>query len=314
MFISSLKVKAGIVAAALFTIGLAMAGVLSYSTMSTVIEQEHTSEFSRDIARALQTLKDVRTRMDAYASILARHPDIIAAIERGEPAALEDLFVREFKALKAADATVASVEATDATGIVVIRGHNPKTKGDDKSKLPQIKAALSGRATSGLTVSPTSGEAAEDSVHPIKRGDNVVGTLKIGAYFRSATAQEIKRETGLEIVFIAGGKVTQSTLGNDVTEPELANLVKSARDRRDIDVRVTIAGKSFSERFVHLTGDRGDGMTIGFFANRAGVDAAKSDFVTSTLLRERSLSCSLCRSCSCSSATQRAGSWVSPTR
>ena len=284
MLFSSLKVKAGIVAAALFAVGLVIAGTLSYQTMSAVIEQEHASQFSRAITQALETLKSVRTRMDAYASILARHPDVIAAIERGEPAALEDLFVREFKALNAADATVASLEATDAKGIVVIRGHNPKTKGDDKSKLPQINAALSGRIAGGLTVSPTSGEAAEDSVHPIKRDGNVIGTLKIGAYFRAATAQEIKTETGLEVVFIAGGKVTQSTFGNDITEPELANIIRSA-GRREVDVRTAIAGKSFSERFAHLPSDHGDGMTIGFFANRAGVDAAKHDFVLSTLLK-----------------------------
>lgn len=31
----------------------------------------------------------------------------------------------------------------------------------------------------GLTVSPTTGEAAEDSVKPIFAGDKIVGTLKV---------------------------------------------------------------------------------------------------------------------------------------
>jgi hypothetical protein len=63
----SLKVKASIAAAALFLAGLATAGALSYVAMSTVVEQSHENQTSRAVEEALETLKEVRTRMAGYA-------------------------------------------------------------------------------------------------------------------------------------------------------------------------------------------------------------------------------------------------------
>jgi len=200
---------------------------------------------------------------------------------------LEAFFVREFKALKAADPTVATLEATDASGVVIIRGHNPAKKGDDKGKLPQIKMALAGQAAGGLTVSPTSGEAAEDSVLPVRADDVVVGTLKVGSYFKAATAEELQKKTGLEVMFVVAGKVTETTFPRDVNPPAPADLIKLAQSGAPASLEADIKGTQFSGRFIHLPSDNGEGMTIGFFANRSPIEVAKSGFLSSLLLEGR---------------------------
>jgi methyl-accepting chemotaxis protein len=282
-FTWSLKVKASAAAAALFVVGLTIAGGLSYVAMNSATDNAHENRTSSAVKEGLEALKEVGTRMGVYASMLARHPDVVAAVKGNDTANLENVFVREFKALHAADPTVASMEVTNAKGVVVMRGHNPPKKGDDKGKLPQIMAALSGRAAGGLTVSPTSGEAAEDSVQPIKSGD-VIGTLKVGSYFNSATAEELKKKTGLEVVFVAAGKITETTFPKDVNPPVPADLSKSMRSGTPVSIEADIKGTPFTGRFIHLPSDAGDGMTIGFFADRTAVQAAKSAFVSSLSL------------------------------
>jgi methyl-accepting chemotaxis protein len=281
----SLKVKASVAAAALFVAGLATTGGLSYVAMNAVAEQSHENETSRATKEALETLKEVGGRMAGYASILARNPDVVATVKNGDKAALEAVFVREFKALNAADPTVATMEATDASGVVIIRGHNPAKKGDDKGKLPQIRMALSAQAAGGLTVSPTSGEAAEDSVFPIKVDDVVIGTLKVGSYFKAATAEELKKKTGLEVVFVVAGRVTETTFPKEVNPPAPADVIALAQSGAPASFQADIEGTKFTARFVHLPSDNGDGMTIGFFANRTPIELAKSGFLSSLTLK-----------------------------
>src|SRR5581483_3200253 len=160
--------------------------------------------------------------------------------------------------------------------------HHPAKKGDDKSKLPQIKSALGGQAAGGLSVSPTSGEATEESVYPIKIDGAVIGTMKVGSYFKEPTAVELKRKTGLDVVFVAGGKITEQTFAKGITVPLPADLGKGAEaDAQASDVEVD--GISYTQRFVHLPGIFGAGMTIGFFGDRTAIQASKRTFVTSLM-------------------------------
>ena len=159
-------------------------------------------------------LSDIDRRMNTYAELFARRPDVVAVVEQNDAGALE---VRRCRvdALHASDPSVASLEFTDAKGVVLMRGHNPAKKGDDKNKQPQIREALAGRPSGGLTVSATSGEAAEDGVRPLTKQGHVVGTVKVGAYFRQDTAAELERKTGLDVAFVATRKLTATTFGND---------------------------------------------------------------------------------------------------
>jgi methyl-accepting chemotaxis protein len=277
----SLKGKAAIAAAVIFAAGLALSGVVSFFAMSAITETAHLESLTTSTKEGLEALKDVRARMAVYSDVLVRHPEVIDAVKKNDPAALEAVLVREFKALKAVDPTIATIEVTDRKGVIVMRGHNPGRKGDDKSKLPQVSTALSGQAAGGLTVSPATGEAAEDSVRPVKADGAVVGTLKVGSYFKGETAAELKKKTGLEIVFVAGGKATESTFAKSTAVP--VDHLKTAAAGASVTSEAAIGGVAYTARFVHLASDAGAGMTVGFFADRTAVDTAKRDFLTSLL-------------------------------
>ena len=126
-------------------------------------------------------------------------------------------------------------------------------------------------------MSPTTGEAAEDSVRPIVAGDSVIGTLKVGSYFNEAAAEELKRRTGLDIVFVSRGKVTASTLGKDVSvnvPPEAIQAATAAPSTAEFSIRDTAA----QAQIVYLPSDVGDGMTVAFVSSLNEVDAAKRSF------------------------------------
>ena len=193
----SLKGKAGAAAALMFAAGVLTAGALSYDAMSKTLDRGH-----RDILKAaandgLAALAAVSDRMKVYADILGRHPGIISAVQRNDIKELEKVIVGEFKAIHGADPALATLEVTDNKGIVILRGHNPAKRGDNKASQPQIQTALSGKPAGGLTVSPTTGEAAEDSVRPIISDGSVIGTLKVGSYFNEASAEELKKANWL---------------------------------------------------------------------------------------------------------------------
>ena len=163
----SLKFQAGIAVAVAFCAGVAMVGVLSYDAMSKTLDQAHRDALSAASKDGLSTLGAVGNRMKVYSDVLSRHPEMIAALAARDAGALEAVAVREFKAIHARDPALATLEVTDTKGIVLQRGHNPSKRGDDKASQPQVKMALSGKPAGGLTVSPTTGEAAEDSVMPL---------------------------------------------------------------------------------------------------------------------------------------------------
>ena len=180
------------------------------------LRQDALSELAREAmsakARATDVLSKIGQRIDTYATIYAAHPEVIGVMQSGDKAAMREVFVRLFNQTQALDPVVGSMEITNAAGIVVMRGHNPDRTGDDKSKEAMIRSALSQKSASGLTVSPTSGEVATDAVRPILAGGKLIGTLKIGSYFRAGTAAEIKRISGADVILLYKDKVNASTV------------------------------------------------------------------------------------------------------
>jgi methyl-accepting chemotaxis protein len=279
--IRSLKVQAGMAAAAMFAVGVLAAGILSYEAMSRTLEDAHTQRLLAGTNVGLQALNGVGDRMNVYAEIVARHPELVSTVQQGNAAALEAFSVQEFKRIHAVDPALATLEITDAKGVVIQRGHNPAKRGDNKSAQPQIRTALEGKSAKGLTVSPTTGEAAEDSVKPIFAGDKVVGTLKVGSYFSHATAEELKERTGFQIVFMYKGKVTASTFDKDAQIPIPAEPIKAAAGGTPATTDFAITDKPYRARLVYLPSDVGEGMTIAFISGRSRVEAEKSEFAWS---------------------------------
>ena len=273
--------QAGAVAAAMFGAGVLAAGVLSYAAMSRTLDEAQTQRLLAGADVGLESLSGIGNRMSIYADTVARQSELVSAVQHADAPGLEAFSVREFKAIHAVDPALATLEITDAKGIVIQRGHNPAKRGDDKSAQPQIRAALGGKSAKGLTVSPSTGEAAEDSVRPIFAGDKVIGTLKTGSYFNHATAEELKQRTGFQIAFISGGKITASTLGKDVQISVAPETIKAAAGGKPTTTDFVIGDTPYRARLLHLPSDVGEGMTIAFISGLSQVAAEKSEFAWS---------------------------------
>lgn len=281
----SLKFQAGVAVTVAFCAGVAAVGLLSYGAMSRTLDQAHRDALSAATNDGLSTLAAVRNRMKVYSDVLSRHPEMIAALDKGDAGQLEKMTVREFKAMHALDPSLATLEVTDSKGIILQRGHNPAKRGDDKSAHPQVRSALAGKPAGGLTVSPTTGEAAEDSIMPIRQGDSVIGTIKLGSYFNEATATELKQRTGLDIVFVTKGKVAASTFGKDVRVALPPQDVQFSTTGTPVVADLTWSDTPYSAQIVSLPSDVGEGMTIAFVSSRKAVEAAKQSFAWSLTLK-----------------------------
>lgn len=234
-------------------------------------------DMAKDAVAARDRAQDVLTklsqRVQTYASIYATHPEVVAAVESGDKARLREIFVRLFAQIKQLDPVIGTLEVTDAKGVVIMRGHNPNSAGDDKSKEPLVSRAIGGQPASGLSVSPSSGEVATESVQPINLGGQRIGTLKLGARFRADTAAEIKRLAGAEAVLIYKNKVNASTI------PDLKSLdIPDGAMVAGATSTVNLSGRAFEVSVLLLPIAGGDPLTVVTLSDRGPRMAALSAF------------------------------------
>jgi methyl-accepting chemotaxis protein len=182
-------------------------------------------------------------RVDALANLLSRRTDMARAVAEENNAQLHQLAVAEFKAIHDNDATIQTLELTNAQGVVVMRGHNPDKKGDNKAQQELVSRALAGQSAKGLTTSPTTGEMAQDAVYPLRFNNEVVGTLKVGVYLRQATADQIHTITGQHVAFLVGDKVNAATLKLDDTA-SLTGLLKQGNAAGELPT-LQVGGESY---------------------------------------------------------------------
>ncbi len=176
-------------------------GFLSYTITKRNLTQSFQARFERQNSQIHTILKNIEDKIKTYAFIIAQDKELIKALEKEDVGALEKILTSYFKELHRLDPLISTLEVTNKAGIVVMRGHNPQKRGDDKSKVYSVSLALQGNPTSGFEISPTTKEIACDAVLPVKSGPSIIGTLKVGAYLKSAFGEELKRLTQLEIAF-----------------------------------------------------------------------------------------------------------------
>lgn len=265
------------------TLLLMLVGVVSMSAIIALSlylnEQSLSNDIQQEAKAAAHVAKEataaVLIRLQGYAGVIARDQTLAQQIAEGRSDALEPHMVAYFKLLHEQDATVKTVEVTDAKGTVIMRGHNPGKKGDNKASHPMIKAALEGHSSAGLTVSPTTGEMALDAVFPIRLGDKVVGSFKAGSYLREDTAAYLKALTGAEIAFIVNGKINASTI-KDLKVETLAGVLAKNDGQR---VVVTDAG-NFNAETVALTERDGKvGATVVVLSSRVRIAEGRQRYM-----------------------------------
>ncbi len=270
MILSNLKIKEKLIALSVLAI-IVTALILSFVSY-LLIKSNLMSKFQSQTQTASQTImalnKNMTERVVIYADILSRRPDLIEATEKKNYASLEKILVSEFKSIFEKDSTISSLEVTDDKGIVLMRGHNPQKKGDDKSKLIMIQKALAGESTMGANISPTSGEIAFDSVYPLKTGGKVIGTLKVGSYFKEQTANYLKGIANVDVIFFMGNKVNFSTLkeASDITlSEEILKKMKSQEALYDV---IKIKGQKYNVIYTPIVDSEGKvlGATAGLIS------------------------------------------------
>ncbi|MBP0465100.1 HAMP domain-containing protein [Roseomonas sp. PWR1] len=193
---------------------------------------------TRSLDRAEAELAAVGLRMRGHAAGLAARPDVVRAVGAADSAAARDILVAAFEALRAADPAVAVIEATDAAGRVLIRGHNPGRAGDDKSRAPDVAAALAGRPAVGNEVSPTSGAIAIGAVLPLRGADGrVVGTIRVGSNPNAALATEIGQGAGGVAALFGAGRLVAASLEGltaDALPPAALAAIRSGAAMNDV--------------------------------------------------------------------------------
>ena len=235
--LKSLSAKATLLVVALCLVSSASLMVLAYVALRSEALDEMAQEARSARSRAQDVLTKIGQRVDAYATIYAVHPEVVSAVMSGDRPRMAEVFARLYKMTNALDPVVSTMEVTNAAGVVIMRGHNPDRAGDDKSKEPMVRGALDRSPSSGLTASPTTGEVATDAVRPIMADGKVIGTLKIGSYFRGGTASELKRLSGAETVMLYKGKVNASTIEGVKTLELPAGTLNAAEDAVAIDIQ-----------------------------------------------------------------------------
>jgi methyl-accepting chemotaxis protein len=238
------KLIGSTIAAVLITALLVSSG--AYIFMRGILTKRFHAQAETAAQTLIATMEVIKQKVMTYADILSRRQDIADATSRKDVASLERLMTAEYKTLHELDKTIKTLEITDDKGIVIMRGHNPGKKGDDKSKLQMIHNALSGNPSSGFEVSPTSGEMAFDAVYPLKSGGRVVGTIKVGSRLREETAAYLKNIANVDVIFFSGNKVNVSTLkeASDLTLTD--EMLGKLKPKEIIHDTITINGQKYS--------------------------------------------------------------------
>jgi methyl-accepting chemotaxis protein len=238
------KLIGGTIASVLITALLVSSG--AYVFMRGTLAKRFHGQAETAAQTLIATRDVIKQKVRTYADMLSRRQDIADAAAKKDAASLERLMTAEYKTLHEMDETIKTLEITDDNGIVIMRGHNPGKKGDDKSKMNMIHNALSGNSSAGLEVSPSTGEMAFDAVYPLKSGGRVVGTVKVGSYLKEDTAAYLKNIADVDVIFFSGNKVNVSTLkeASDITLTD--EMLGKLKPKEIIHDTITIKGQKYS--------------------------------------------------------------------
>ncbi|MBF0204602.1 MAG: HAMP domain-containing protein [Desulfamplus sp.] len=146
-------------------------------------------------------------RLGGYSKIIAEDASISGLVASGDTKALETVMVNAFKKLNSQDSSVHTLEVTDAGCVVLMRGHNPKKSGDNKSKTLLFGEAMKTQSfLSGAEVSTSTGLLSLDAVSPIFQSGKFVGLLKVGSYPKSENLIKQKKMLDVDVSIVMEDK------------------------------------------------------------------------------------------------------------
>lgn len=227
-----LKLNLLMILALVVTVGAMVSNALIGVTDFAQDQIEQNSERSQSLVTELigQQVRTVKATAQAISS--NRVLQVALKFNNG---ALEKTLTDYYQQYHTNDASIATMEATDNHGIVLIRGHHPEKFGDNKATNPLVAKALKGEPAQGLNHSKTTGKIALDAVYPVKFSGEIVGTIKVGSYLNQDLALKLKALSGSEILFMVGDDVVESSI-KDLTPQAISKSGKALLDASRSDV------------------------------------------------------------------------------
>jgi methyl-accepting chemotaxis protein len=213
------------------------------------VESDHDDQMNQALTRASslaeRELDNSARRMSGYAATIAARPDLVTAMAANDAARLRDILVGALAGLRALDPTVAVLEITDTSGRIMMRGHAPTRFGDDKSKVPDVAAALLGNPLLGSEVSPTSGQFATGAALPVKNAEGrIIGTIKVATRLTPAVVAELGKLVAGEAALFGAGQLVTSTVDGLKAESLPEVILNAQRQGEAISgLQVSLPGK-----------------------------------------------------------------------
>jgi methyl-accepting chemotaxis protein len=264
------------------------AALLAAAGAFWAVKNDHDVQMAQTLTRAVglaeRDIQDSAQRMAGYSAGFAQRPDMIAALAGGDATKLRDILVGGLAALRAMDPTVSVIEVTDKSGRVVMRGHDPSRVGDDKSRVPDVAAALLGNAKTGSEVSPSSGQFATGAALPVKDpSGQIIGTVKVATRLTPAVVADLGKVVGGEAALFGAGRLVTSTVEGLNMEALPGAVVNAQRDGQAISgVQLSLPGRGAHMVAVQplrdLAGNAAAAMMIAL--PRAAFDAAMDKVIS----------------------------------
>ncbi len=198
--------------------------LIGYKLILKTAEHEVQSKLNDSISAYYQEIKFTETDCLNIAKMLSKNRDIITLLANKKHKALEKKLV-EYYRMKIADI----IEIENTRGKVVLRGHNPSLSGDIKIEQRIIQLGLSGIPNVSYEIGK-SGFGIR-AVSPIKKDDQIIGLLMIGARFSKKFAEHIRLLTGMDNGIYRGNQKIISTYnGLDQLNDKALSVLKTGKN------------------------------------------------------------------------------------
>ena len=221
---SSLRSRIFVTSAALALVAIGLA----IYVVNRSVTSEAELELQRSIRETGAIVENLRTRQIESFTITARLiadlPKLIAAVETGDPATVQDI-AAEYRSQLKLDLMI----VTDPRGRVLAAFGSASERAAAISQQPSVRTALTGQDSFALLPQP--GGMLQVATVPIlitagQQRPEIAGTLSVGALIDDAFAHQLKTTTGSDVVFGMGGQVLAATLAPE-DRPTIAPLLQT---------------------------------------------------------------------------------------
>jgi methyl-accepting chemotaxis protein len=223
----------------LLVLGMAVQTFIATKTISSKTLNQFDADMDEKKDGLSNNFMSNAVAMLGYGANLAGSKTVQEAIKSGNREELQRILVPAFKSLNAVNKSVHTMEVTNSSAVILLRGHNPEKYGDDKSKAELFANAIKTKQpTMGMEVSPSTGKLSLDAVYPVMSGDSLIGLIKVGSYPDKTALTELKKIMGMDIAITdeKNGKIIGSTV--EGLEPHLSSLGEKI-------IKLNVGGKAY---------------------------------------------------------------------